>query len=105
MFSVKFRVFENTMLPQLVVADEVHIHFGEDVVYNTFNQNRIFAGISQRISKAVTFDFGYMHVYQQRYSGYQYDSNHTIRLFFYYTPDFRGKKDKEFPHFPFPGDE
>jgi hypothetical protein len=24
-----------------------------------------------------------MNVYQQKYSGYQYDMNHTIRLFFY----------------------
>jgi len=30
-----------------------------------------------------------MQVFQQKASGYQYDLNHTLRLFFYWTPDWR----------------
>ena len=105
LFSMALKVFENDKLPRLVVSDEVHIQFGKEIIYNTFNQNRIFIGVSQRISPTVSFDFGYMHVYQQKATGFQYDSNHTIRLFFYYTPDFRKKKNSEFPHFPLPGEE
>ncbi len=105
LFSMSLRVFESPSLPRLVVADEVHIQFGDEIIYNTFNQNRIFVGISQRISPTVSFDFGYMHVYQQKATGFEYDSNHTIRLFFYYTPDFRKQKSSEFPHFPLPGEE
>jgi len=68
-------------------------HFGatvdDNTVYNTFDQNRVFLCIRQPISRSVSFDLGYMMVYQQRASGYQYNENHTLRCFFYYRPDFR----------------
>ncbi|HAT80442.1 MAG TPA: hypothetical protein DCS17_03280, partial [Flavobacterium sp.] len=51
--------------------------------YNTFDQNRFFVGIKQSINSNLSFDFGYMNVYQQKSNGYQYDMNHTLRLFFY----------------------
>lgn len=106
LFSVNIPIFENQYLPSISLADEVLIAFGEDLVYNTFDQNRIFLGIKQRISKNISFDFGYMNVYQQKSSGYQYDSNHTLRLFFYYSPDFRKHKDpNDIIHFPIDGDE
>jgi hypothetical protein len=85
--SVNFQVFKDPRLPRLMVADEVMVHFGKEVVYNTFDQNRFTIGIQQKISKTLSFDAGYMYVFQQKYSGYQYDSNNTIRLFFYWTPD------------------
>ena len=56
---------------------------------NTFDQNRLFAGIKQRLAPAWSFDLGYMLVYQQKSTGYQYDLNHTLRWFFYVTPDLR----------------
>ncbi|MEJ2005448.1 MAG: DUF2490 domain-containing protein [Cyclobacteriaceae bacterium] len=89
--SVSFRVFNNPRLPQLVVADEVHVHFGKEMIYNTFDQNRIFTGIKVPVTRDLKFDFGYMMVYQQHFDGYTYDMNHTLRWFFYYTPDFRKK--------------
>ena len=47
-----------------------------------------------------------MAVFQQKYSGYQYDLNHTIRLFFYLSPDLRKKnKSEELPHYPVGGIE
>ena len=86
LLSVTIPVFKKQTLPSLVVADELHIQFGKEVVYNTFDQNRIFIGIKQKINKQLSVDMGYMQVYQQKYSGYQYDLNHTFRLFFYYNP-------------------
>ena len=76
-------VFKKKTWPLLVVSDEILIHFGQDVVYNTFDQNRLFLGIKQQLTPQLSFDLGYMNVYQEKYSGYQYDMNHTIRLFFY----------------------
>jgi len=67
----------------LVVSDEILIQFGKEVVYNTFDQNRLFVGIRQNINPKLSYDFGYMNVYQQKSNGYQYDMNHTLRLFFY----------------------
>lgn len=81
--SFNIPVFNKKNWPLLVVSDEILIHFGKEVVYNTFDQNRLFIGIKQNINPKLSFDLGYMNVYQQKYSGYQYDMNHTIRLFFY----------------------
>lgn len=81
--SFTIPVFSNKKLPSLVLSDEILIHFGKEVVYNTFDQNRLFIGIRQNINSKLSYDFGYMNVYQQKYSGYQYDMNHTLRLFFY----------------------
>jgi hypothetical protein len=81
--SFNIPVFSNKKWPLLVLSDEILIHFGKEVIYNTFDQNRFFIGIKQNINPNLSFDFGYMNVYQQKYSGYQYDMNHTIRLFFY----------------------
>jgi len=82
----------NSKVPSLVFSDEILLQFGPDVVLNTFDQNRLFGGIKQALSPSWSFDFGYMLVYQQKSSGYQYDKNHTVRLFFYWNPDFTGKK-------------
>lgn len=85
LLSAIIPVFKNKKLPALVVADEIQFQFGKEVVYNTFDQNRYFIGIKQNITHQLSFDMGYMKVYQQKYSGYQYDSNDTFRLFFYYN--------------------
>ncbi|MEO7766050.1 MAG: DUF2490 domain-containing protein, partial [Ferruginibacter sp.] len=93
LLSITIPVFKIPHYPSLVFADELLIQFGKEIVYNTFDQNRYFIGIKQPVCKSLSFDAGYMMVFQQKASGYQYDKNHTFRLFFYYTPDFR-KKDK-----------
>lgn len=103
LMSASAQVFENPMLPRVVAANEIHFHTGKEIIYNTFDQNRIFLGINQRVSKDLTFDLGYMMVYQQRYSGNQYNMFHTLRFFFYYSPDWR-KKGK-LPHYSVPGDQ
>ena len=105
LFSASIRIFEDAKKPRLVLSDEILFHFGNEIVYNTFDQNRFFVGINHRLNKNLSFDFGYMAVYQQKYNGYQYDLNHTLRLFFYLSPDLRKKKDDEMPHYPVGGIE
>ena len=87
--SFSIPVFKKKTMPSLVISDEILIHFGKEVVYNTFDQNRLFIGIKQVINPKLSLDFGYMNVYQQKYTGYQYDCNHTLRLFFYYNNSFK----------------
>ena len=89
--SFTIPVFSNKKMPSLVLSDELLIHFGKEVVYNTFDQNRFFVGIKQVVNPKLSFDFGYMNVYQQKYSGYQYDCNHTLRLFFYLNSTIKSK--------------
>ncbi|WP_310560588.1 DUF2490 domain-containing protein [Flavobacterium sp.] len=83
LISTTIPIFKKKTAPLLVVSDELLIQFGKDIVYNTFDQNRFFVGIKQAINPKLSFDFGYMNVYQQKSNGYQYDMDHTLRLFFY----------------------
>lgn len=83
LISTTIPIFKKKTAPSLVLSDELLIQFGQDIVYNTFDQNRFFVGIKQSINPKLSFDFGYMNVYQQKATGYQYDMNHTLRLFFY----------------------
>ena len=101
--SAAIRAFNNTRAPRPVISNEILFHVGSEILYNTFDQNRFIIGLNQRLRKDWTMDFGYMLVYQQRYSGFEYDMNHTVRVFFYYTPDFRKKVDEKMPHYPVGG--
>jgi hypothetical protein len=99
-YSTRFRyqlglsipISKNKYIPSLAFANELMMQTGKELIYNNFDQNRFFAGIKQQIIPSLAADFGYMHVWQQRLSGYQYNRNHTIRLFFYWQPDFRNKQ-------------
>lgn len=86
LLSMTIPVFKNKKLPALAVADELCIQAGKEIVYNTFDQNRFFIGIKEQLRPDLSFDMGYMRVYQQKKSGYEFDRNHTFRLFFYYSP-------------------
>lgn len=89
--SFTIPICSNKKMPSLVLSDELLINFGKEAVYNTFDQNRLFIGIKQNINPKLSYDLGYMNVYQQKYSGYQYDMNHTIRLFFYLNTTIKHK--------------
>ncbi len=88
---------ENAAVPSLVLSDEFAVQFGRSIVLNTFDQNRLFVGVKKDLSRSWSFDLGYMLVYQQKASGYQYDLNHTVRWFFYFTPDLRKVKSRHEP--------
>lgn len=85
--SFNIPIFKKKTWPSLVVSDEIFVQFGKNIVNNTFDQNWFFVGIKQSITPKLSFDFGYMNVYQQKKSGYQYEMNHTLRMFFYYRND------------------
>ena len=105
LFAMTLPIFKNKKLPQITMSDELMAQFGKDIIYNTFDQNRLFIGIRQNITKDISFDTGYMMVYQQKSSGYQYDINNTIRLFIYYKPNFTKHKTKINRNIDIPGDE
>lgn len=90
-FALTIPVSKNKYVPAIALADEVMLQIGKEIIYNSFDQNRIFAGIKQQITPTLSFDFGYMLVYQQKTSGYQYSRNNTIRWYFYWKPDLRKK--------------
>jgi hypothetical protein len=87
--SLTVPVSARPALPALVLSDEVLLQFGSGITLNTFDQNRLFAGLKKSLSRSWSFDLGYMLVYQQKPSGFQYDLNHTVRWFFCLSPDLR----------------
>jgi len=78
--------------PFVALIDEVFLNFGDDIVYNTFDQNRFFAGFGYQITSHLNAQLGYMNVYQQEASGNNYFSTHAVRLFVFHTLDARRKK-------------
>lgn len=77
--------------PFAAVMNELFLNFGDRIVYNTFDQNRFFAGFGYQFTSHLNAQLGYMNVYQQEASGSNYFSTHTIRLFVFHTLDARAK--------------
>lgn len=96
--SYRFRYFFSYIFPiskgekplSLVLANEVLVQFGNKIVYNTFDQMRVFVGVHKKVSNVVSFDFGYFPIYSQTAAGNIYTLNHIIRLFVF--TDFGKKK-------------
>jgi hypothetical protein len=74
---------------QLLVNDEVMFQFGENIVYNLFDQNRFFLGLVYQLTDHSQIHGGYMNLFQQRSSGNVYNSIHAIRFFYFHNLDFR----------------
>lgn len=72
-----------------VLNDEVHINFGKQIVYNTFDQNRFFAGLGYQVNASDNIQFGYMNMFQQLASGSRYRSVHTARVSYFHNLDLR----------------
>lgn len=75
-----------------IANDEVHVNFGKEIVYNTFDQNRFFLGLAYQTNKTDNLQFGYMNVFQQLASGNAYRSLHTARVFYFHNLDLRKTK-------------
>ena len=78
--------------PFVAIMNEVFLNFGKNVVYNTFDQNRFFAGVGYQFTSHLNAQLGYMNVYQQEASGSSYFSSNVIRLFVFHSLDFRNKE-------------
>jgi hypothetical protein len=63
-----------------IVYDEVFLEFGKAVRDSpaTFNQNRLYAGLSYEVIKNIKLNLGYMYLIQERPTGKAYDISNTI---------------------------
>ncbi len=75
-----------------IANDEVHVNFGKEIVYNTFDQNRFFLGLAYQTNKTDNLQFGYINVFQQQSAGNVYRSLHTARIFYFHNLDRRKSK-------------
>ena len=74
---------------QLLLNDEVMVTFSEQIRYNYFDQNRLFAGVVYQVSKHAQLQAGYLHLSQQLPAGNSYRNQHTIRGFYFHNLDLR----------------
>ncbi|WP_207434267.1 DUF2490 domain-containing protein [Sabulibacter ruber] len=79
-------------VPFLVLNDELHVNFGKEIVYNYFDQNRLFGGVGYQFSKGFNAQLGYMQVFQQTAAGNRYFKTHALRLFLFHNIDLRKPK-------------
>ncbi|WP_201986011.1 DUF2490 domain-containing protein [Hymenobacter rubidus] len=74
---------------QFLLNDELMVNFGEEIRYNTFDQNRLFAGLVYQVNKHAQIQGGYMHLLQQLPAGDVYRNQHSIRVFYFHNFDLR----------------
>ena len=67
-----------------IISDEIMINAGEKVVNNTFDQNRIYAGLLYGINSTLALELGYMNSFQQRSTEVDYFNRNIIRLSIYH---------------------
>lgn len=76
----------------LKLKEEILLNAGSKIVKNTFDQNRLYAGINYRINPAIAIEAGYLNWYQQRPSGTEYYDRDIIRLSLFHTLFLNTKK-------------
>lgn len=67
-----------------IVYDELMVNGGKNVVYNTFDQNRIYSALQYGVNKNSAFELGYLKSFQQRPSGVDYFDRDIIRFTFFH---------------------
>lgn len=75
-----------------IINDELMINGGENVVKNTFDQNRIYAGLQYGVNKNIALELGYLNSFQQRASGVDYFNRDIIRFTLYHKINLQKKK-------------
>ena len=82
---------ENQFL-KAILSDEIMINAGENIIKNTFDQNRIYAALHYGINKNFAVEVGYLSSFQQRASGVDYFDRDIIRFTFFHKINLHKKK-------------
>lgn len=72
-------------------SEEIYMNYGKNIVYNTFDQNRLFLGFLYYFNKHDFIQMGYTNAYQQLSSGNKYKSIDAIKVTFFNNIDLRKK--------------
>jgi hypothetical protein len=99
-FNFRFRIMVSAQLPlwgkeakpgvpSILAQNEIWFNAGGEIVYNYFDQNRLFLGIVYPFSEQLRLQAGYMNVFQQQEEGNEFQNKHVLRLFLYHDLDFR----------------
>lgn len=91
-FRFRYRLQVNYMLTKieanhpltLKIAEEIMVNTGEHIVYNSFDQNRIYFALEKSLAKGFSAELGYLYWFQQRSSGNQYFERDIMRFTLYH---------------------
>lgn len=64
----------------MIVNDELHVNFGQQVVNNYFDQNRFFLGLNYSFDNDNNLQFGYLNTFIQLPAGNQYRNLNILRV-------------------------
>ena len=93
-FRFRYRVqilYKLTKSLRVKAGDEIMINQGKIIVYNTFDQNRVYFSLEKEFSPKVALEISYIKWYQQRPSGNQYFSRDILRFSFLHKLMWHGR--------------
>lgn len=73
----------------LIIGNELMINFGRQVLYNYFDQNRIYGGLGYQLTKDLNINLLYINIFQQLSSGNNFNHAHVLRLIILHNLDLR----------------
>jgi hypothetical protein len=78
--SYKLNQEDTKLSSTLKLSDELMLNAGKNILYNQFDQNRLYVGLEQGLNKNFSVELGYLYWYQQRASGNQFFDRDIVRL-------------------------
>ncbi len=75
-------------------VEELFVNSGKNIVYNTFDSNRLYFALNYKICKGFSTELGYLKSIQQTRNGKTYVDRNNIRFTIYHTIRNRSKTDK-----------
>lgn len=65
---------------KLIASNEILLNAGSSIIYNLFDQNRFYLGCNFQFNKHMGIELGYINVFQQKSTGYQFYDRNNIRF-------------------------
>lgn len=72
-----------------IINDEINVNAGKQIVYNYFDQNRLYAGLKIKLTAVSNLQFGYLNFFQQLAAGNQFKKVNALRLSYLQSIDLR----------------
>lgn len=88
-FLVKTETGEGALIAKMY--DEFMVNFGKNILYNSFDQNRLGIALNYGLRKGLQFQADFLNVFKERNSGNQYFDQYVERLTVYHTINRKGK--------------
>ncbi len=92
-YKLEFQ-YQPTNKVTLKAYDEIFLNFGENIVYNKFDQNRIGTSVQYMPLKNFGFELGCINWYQQRPTGVDFYERNIVRFTIHQTIDLKTPKAK-----------